>query len=78
MYAPVQRHLPCFVGSFTFTHSWLSKMSTTMAYLHDNWGEVYTFAVTNGKYTARPRFGEHDPVGRRSLPMALVGALPVS
>jgi len=35
-------------------------MSTTMAYLHDNWGEVYTFGVTNGKHTARARFGAHD------------------
>jgi hypothetical protein len=36
------------------------QISTTMAYLHDNWGEVYTFAVTNGKHTARARFSAHD------------------
>jgi hypothetical protein len=34
--------------------------ATTMAYLRYHWDDAYVFAVIDGKYTARAKFGESD------------------
>ncbi len=33
---------------------------TTMAFLRFHWDDAYVFAVTDGRYTARAKFGEKD------------------